>query len=189
MPQPQPAPAVDHDITKHSGAQMGCQHGAVGMLLGEFSETQPASPQPETVASVARAGSRRRPASVASTGRRTTPAPCASRPAPPAAVCAATAAGRRSSMISHSCAGHPGRRHHRLGGLAKRCRLQRLKGQREVVALVHRRRGQHVVAVRGRLVDVQVDADHQVQLAKRGLRVRRRWAPTAPGCRRSPAKP
>ena len=50
-----------------------------------------------------------------------------------------------------------------LGGLAERRWLQRLERQREVVALVHRRGGQHVVAVRECLVDVEVDADHQVQ--------------------------
>ena len=75
-------------------------------------------------------------------------------------------------------------RHDRLGRLAERRRQVGLERQREVGALVHRRRGQHVVGVRVRLVDVEVERDAQVELRAAPPPARRRSGPRGPGCRR-----
>ena len=65
-------------------------------------------------------------------------------------------------MISHSAPRLTHRGDDGFGGLPERRGLQRLERQREVVAFVHRRGGQHVVAVREGFVDVEVDADDQL---------------------------
>ena len=56
----------------------------------------------------------------------------------------------------------------RLGPLRERLREQGQEGEREVLALEERRRGQDVVGVAGGVGDVEVDRDHQVEFAQRG---------------------
>ena len=91
----------------------------------------------------------------------------------------------RSSTMSHSGASLTRRCDDRLGGLAERRGLNAWKVIGEVVALVHRGDGQDVVTVRGRLGDVEVERHRQVRVVRPPPPVRRRWAPTAPGCPRT----
>ena len=169
MPQPHPAAAVDDDLAQHAVAQVRREHLAVRMVGRQTGERQPAAAQPEQVAALAQSdhGVDKQPRRQPNTEQRQWP--FAPQPTwPSAGVRRHIRAGQVVDDLPLG-AGLTDRRDDGFGGLAERRGLQRLERQRKVVALVHRRGGQHVVAVREGLVDVQIDADHQLQSAQSRL--------------------
>ena len=147
MPQPHPAAAVDDDLAQHAVAQVRRQHHAVRMVGRQTGEGQPAAAQPEQVAALAQPDHgvdeqpRRQPRAEQSQGLSRGSQHGQRRCAPPHP-------GHQVVDDLPLGAGLTDRRDDGLGGLAERRGLQGLERQREVVALVHRRGGQHVVAVR-----------------------------------------
>ena len=100
------------------------------------------------------------------------------------APCRVRIGDQRAAAMSLSSSAPGGQRHGRrreVGDVAHREVVER-----EVVVglLAGRRRRQDHVGVPGGLVHVRVDAHHEVQPGDRRGRAGRRWARTAPGCRR-----
>ncbi len=162
MREPHPPLRIHHHLVKHAGPDVRCHHHAVRVVLGESTEGQAPAAQSEAIPAVGHpdhhVDHRPRAEPVTLSG-----GPPGRQPKRREYRCAHV---HPADQVDHDVpfgAGLAARRHHRVGDLTERRRLEHLERNREVVALVHRGHGQDVIAVRGGLVEIKVQPHRQIQ--------------------------